>query len=300
MPRCSQGVSMRSALASELVSLAEQNQKIFFITADLGFGVFDEFKARFPKRYINVGIAEAGMVGLASGLTKEGFVPVIYSIASFMNSRAYEQIKVLAGYNESKMVIIGAGGGLLYSKSGPTHHSLDDLGLALMIPNMHVAAPAGPQELKNLIRTSVNSNFSTYIQIGKFGEEDVKDDQSINLYNSENLIISTGNASQIVKKAKNLKPHLFNWVHSTYLRPLDEERIIKLCQNRSQILIVEDTWEYSGLYNQILLLLQRNFVLTKIVRLGPPAKFILENAGIETLQKLYGYSPENIISTLES
>ena len=290
---------MRRALAGELINLAEQNQKIFFITADLGFGVFDEFKARFPNRYINVGIAEAGMVGLASGLTKEGFIPIIYSIASFMNSRAYEQIKVLAGYNESKMVIIGAGGGLLYSKSGPTHHSLDDLGLALMIPNMLVAAPAGPQELRNLLRTSVNANSSTYIQIGKFGEEDVSDDQSSNPYNSEFLVISTGNASHIVKEAKKLKPNLFNWVHSTYLRPLDEANIIKLCQKRSQILIVEDSWENSGLYNQIVLLLQRNFVSVRVVRLGPPTKFILENASIETLQNIYGYSPHHIILTLE-
>lgn len=288
---------MRRALAEGLEQLAATDTNLIFITADLGFGVFDQFKHRFPNQFINVGIAEAGMVGLAAGLSKAGFVPVIYSIASFMNSRAYEQIRVLAGYNQCKMVIVGAGGGLTYSKSGPTHHALDDLGLALLIPTISVAAPSGPNELKEVLAASVNSQQSTYIQIGKFGEKDVQESlvSSTSSFRSANLVISSGGASQIVSAAKGLAKNLFDWVHLTYLRPLNKEIVIHAIKDRQKILVVEESWENSGLYNEIVLLLQREKLLKDVIRLGPPRNFIFENKSLNSMQEFLGYSAEQII-----
>lgn len=293
---------MRRALAEELESIASIDKSLVFITADLGFGVFDSFKQRFPDRYINVGIAEAGMVGLAAGLSKEGFTPVIYSIASFMNSRAYEQIRVLAGYNECKMIIVGAGGGLTYSKSGPTHHALEDLGLALLIPTLNVAAPAGPDELKSVLRKAVASTQSTYIQIGKFGEKDVDTLESVGIAStrSENLVISTGGASQIVSEARRLETGLFDWHHLTYLRPLDTRVICDVIRGRKKILIVEESWENAGVYSELVLFLQRNEILTRVTRLGPPSRFIVENLNLGIMQSELGYSAEHLISNLKS
>jgi transketolase len=293
---------MRRALAEELELIASLDDSLVFLTADLGFGVFDSFKERFPSRYINVGIAEAGMVGLAAGLSKEGFTPVVYSIASFMNSRAYEQIRVLVGYNECKMIIVGAGGGLTYSKSGPTHHALEDLGLALLIPTLNVAAPAGPNELKRVLKQAVVSTQSTYIQIGKFGEKDVDTFYSaVNASTkSENLVISTGGASQIVSEARDLEIGLFDWVHLTYLRPLDTHVIGEAIQGRKKILVIEDSWENAGIYNELVLFLQRNEILITITRLGPPSRFIVENLGLDLMQNQLGYSAEHLISSLKS
>ena len=291
---------MRRALAEELESIASLDDSLVFLTADLGFGVFDSFKERFPSRYINVGIAEAGMVGLAAGLAKEGFTPVVYSIASFMNSRAYEQIRVLAGYNECKMIIVGAGGGLTYSRSGPTHHALDDLGLALLVPTLNVSAPAGPKELKHVLRKAFDSKESTYIQIGKFGEQDIEVSLLADNYSprSEYLVISTGNASQIVNQVKTDEPKLFDWIHLTYLRPLDDSKIIDQLQGRKKIIVLEDSWENAGIYNELVLLLQRNQILKNITRLGPPSRFICENLSLNSMLDLLGYSATDLITEL--
>ena len=293
---------MRRALAEELELIASLDDSLVFLTADLGFGVFDSFKERFPSRYINVGIAEAGMVGLAAGLAKEGFTPVVYSIASFMNSRAYEQIRVLAGYNECKMIIVGAGGGLIYSRSGPTHHALDDLGLALLVPTLNVSAPAGPKELKHVLRRAFDSQASTYIQIGKFGEQDIEsslraDDRSSR---SDYLVISTGNASQVVNQAKIDEPKLFDWIHLTYLRPLEDSKIIDQIQGRKKVIVLEDSWENAGIYNELVLLLQRNRIQETITRLGPPFRFIVENLNLDSMQNALGYSAEHLISSFKA
>lgn len=292
---------MRRALAEELENLAATNKNLIFITADLGFGVFDRYKHKFPNQYINVGIAEAGMVGLAAGLSKEGFIPIIYSIASFMNSRAYEQIRVLAGYNHCKMVIVGAGGGLTYSKSGPTHHSLDDLGLALLIPTITVAAPSGPNELKQVLVAAVQSEHSTYIQIGKFGEKEIGGSLAASSPNigSANLVISCGGASQIVSLAKERANHLFDWVHLTYLRPLNKELIIHAIKDRQKVLVVEESWENAGAYNEIVLLLQQEKILAQLIRLGPPSDFIYANKSLESMQEFLGYSAGHILKLLD-
>ena len=90
---------MRKALADTLSTLSEKDDRIIFLTGDLGFGVFDEFKNKFPEKYINVGVAESQMVSMSAGLAMEGYKPIVYSIASFLLRRAYEQIKISVCYH---------------------------------------------------------------------------------------------------------------------------------------------------------------------------------------------------------
>src|SRR5207253_5232671 len=120
---------MRKALAESLVQLAAQEPRLMFLTGDLGFQMFDEFKERYPGRYVNVGVAEAQLVCCAAGLALEGWRPVIYSIASFATGRAFEQLRVSVAYPGLPVVVIGAGGGYTYASSGVTHHAVEDLAL---------------------------------------------------------------------------------------------------------------------------------------------------------------------------
>jgi transketolase len=190
---------MRRAFAEFLVSTAKNDDKIFFLTGDLGYKVFDEFKEQFPDRYLNVGIAEANMVGIAAGLAQQGFKPICYSIASFLIPRAYEQIRFFSGYNEYKIVYIGAGGGFAYGESGATHHSLDDVGLAKLIPGLDIYVPSGPLSLTKSLEQSMTSISSSYIQIGKFGEKDV--DTSSDTSSCETLILTYGPVASEAKIA---------------------------------------------------------------------------------------------------
>ena len=131
---------MRRAFGDTLLKIATEDPSVVFLTGDLGFGVFDEFIRLFPRRYINVGVAEAQLVDCAAGLALEGWKPIVYSIASFMTGRAFEQIRLAIGYHQLPVVVVGAGGGYLYADAGVTHHAKEDLALMALVPGMNVVA----------------------------------------------------------------------------------------------------------------------------------------------------------------
>jgi len=283
---------LRKALANFLVEAATEDEKIIFLTGDLGFQVFDAFKSNFPKRYYNVGIAEAAMVGIAAGLSYSGFKPIIYSIASFLDSRAFEQLRFFCGYNNFKIITIGAGGGLTYSMSGPTHHALDDIGLALLIPNLLVFSPTGPQELTQTLYKSIKENGSSYIQIGKFGEKDIPLLDNIEKDNKVVGIISTGLISSYIfenlqeYKFKNKVSHL----HVNQIHPLDEDNLIKFFNSHTKIILVEEQIPSSGIYNPILRLVNEKKLMIEIERFGPKSEFIHKNRSLNSNREFYKYN----------
>ena len=120
----------------------EQNPNIVFLTADLGFNALEGIKDKFPERFINVGIAEQHLIGMAAGLALEGKKVIAYSIASFSSMRPYEQIRTDVCYHNLDVKIIGAGGGVNYASHGITHHTLEDLAIMSVLPNMKILSPA--------------------------------------------------------------------------------------------------------------------------------------------------------------
>ena len=286
---------MRPTLAKYLIESASKNHKIIFLTADLGFGIFDEFRVKFPKRYINVGIAEAGMVTIAAGLASEGFIPVVYSIASFLLPKTFEQIKLLSAYNENKIIVIGAGGGLSYSMSGPSHHSLDDLALALLIPKMNVFSPSGPDSLRLVLDKSFKSDESSYIQIGKFGEPNYP--RLTISENSKSGFISCGVIANDVYK-----------IHSTLLqnsiavdllivdslRPFDEIEILKYVEGKKTLFVIEESWSNLSLYSMLIELLFLNGIQIKVFRIGPPHEILRDNSERSKRLDQFGLNYANI------
>ena len=290
---------MRPTLAKYLIETASQNNRIIFLTADLGFGVFDEFREKFPNRYINVGIAEAGMVSIAAGLASEGFVPVIYSIASFLLPKTFEQIKLLSVYNENKIIVIGAGGGLSYSMSGPSHHSLDDLALALLIPKMNVFCPSGPDSLRLVLDKSIKSNESSYIQIGKFGEPNYP--RLTTSENSKSGFISCGVVANDVYK-----------IHSTLLqnsvaadlliidtlRPFNEKELLKFVKGKKTLVVIEESWSCLSLYSMLIELLFLKGIQIKVFRIGPPHEILRDNLERSKRLEQFGLNYTDIAESL--
>ena len=133
---------MRAAFATTLAELAERDQRILLLTGDLGYRALEPFSERFPRRFFNVGVAEQNMVGLATGLAECGFVPFVYSIATFASLRAYEFIRNGPVAHGLRVRIVGVGGGFDYGSAGPTHHGLEDVGVLRLQPGLTVVAPA--------------------------------------------------------------------------------------------------------------------------------------------------------------
>ena len=261
---------MRKTLANFLLSASDSCPEIFFLTGDLGFGVFDEFKLKYPNKYLNVGIAEAGMVGVAAGLSSKNFIPICYSIASFLIPRSYEQVRFFSGYNNKKIIYIGAGGGYTYGTSGATHHSLDDLGLAAGIPNIEVYAPTGPEKLIESLNFALKSNSSSYIQIGKFGEHDLNKIHAPNVHskNAEVGFISYGILAKSIESIAEKTNIPFLGISN--IKPIDPN-LRKFVEKRQEIYLFEEQFENSPIY-RILLELSAKLKFN-LIRKGPLEEF---------------------------
>lgn len=161
---------MRSAFIDELVSHAASNERIALIVGDLGYSVVEAFADRFPERFINAGVAEQNMMGLAAGMASEGYQVFVYSIANFPTFRCAEQIRNDVDYHRLPVTVVAVGGGLAYGNMGYSHHAIQDYGLMRLMPNMLIAAPGDPMETRACMRYLIANPQPSYLRLGKAGE----------------------------------------------------------------------------------------------------------------------------------
>ena len=166
---------MRKMFVETLLNLAEQDERVMLLTGDLGFGVVEPFMSKFPKRFINVGVAEQNMVGVATGLAESGFIPFVYSIAPFVVLRPYEFIRNGPIQHHLPVRIVGIGGGFDYSHNGPSHYALEDIAVMRAQPSMTVVAPADPQQARTAIRATWNAAGPVYYRLGRDDRVSVPD-----------------------------------------------------------------------------------------------------------------------------
>src|SRR5438445_5755899 len=143
---------MRNAFFRALYALAERDERVFLIVGDLGFGVTEPFAQRFPERYLNAGVAEQNMTGIAAGLALSGKIVFTYSIANFPILRCLEQIRNDVCYHHANVKVVAVGGGLAYGALGSTHHATEDIAIMRPLPRMVVVAPGDPVEAELLTR----------------------------------------------------------------------------------------------------------------------------------------------------
>ncbi|WP_342120267.1 transketolase family protein [Pseudoduganella sp. OTU4001] len=161
---------MRNSFIKTLLALAEQDERIFLLCGDLGYSVLEPFAQRFPDRFLNVGIAEQNMVGLATGLSMEGYTVFCYSIGNFPTLRAMEQIRYDVCYHDANVKIIAVGGGYAYGPLSTSHHTTEELGMLRTIPGMVVTAPGDPAEVDAMTAFISQHRGPCYMRLNKAGE----------------------------------------------------------------------------------------------------------------------------------
>ncbi len=166
---------MRNAFAAELTDIAGEDKRVILLAGDIGNRLFDNFKTRYPERFLNCGVAEANMTSMAAGMARCGLRPVTYTIASFNTTRCLEQIRVDLCYHNFPVVVVGVGAGLSYASLNATHHCCEDIAFLRAIPNMTVICPGDPWEVRSALRTALAHNGPVYIRLGKKGEPAVHD-----------------------------------------------------------------------------------------------------------------------------
>src|SRR3954452_24053355 len=164
---------MRSAFIEELTRLARGDRNIVLVVGDLGFGVVQKFADEFPMQFVNAGVAEQNMTGLAAGMALNGRTVLTYSIANFPVIRCLEQIRNDVCYHDANVKIVAVGGGMAYGSLGMTHHATEDLAIMRAMPNMVVLAPNDPVEAKLATRAAVEHRGPVYLRLGKQGEKRV-------------------------------------------------------------------------------------------------------------------------------
>jgi transketolase len=158
---------MRAAFARGLTELAARDERLLLLTGDLGYQVLEPFAEQFPRRFFNVGVAEQNMVGLATGLAEAGFIPFVYSIATFASLRPYEFIRNGPVLHRLPVRIIGVGGGYDYGPAGHTHHNLEDLGVLRLQPGLTVIAPADHAQARAALLATWDRPGPIYYRLGK-------------------------------------------------------------------------------------------------------------------------------------
>ena len=161
---------MRTAFIHSLVALAERDPRVVLLTGDLGFTVIEDFAERFPNRFFNVGVAEQNMLGVATGLAEAGYVPFVYSIATFATMRPYEFIRNGPLLHGLPVRVIGVGTGLDYGVNGITHYALEDVALMRVQPKMMVVAPADPDQARTAVAATSEVLGPIYFRVGKGAE----------------------------------------------------------------------------------------------------------------------------------
>lgn len=161
---------MRNAFIEELVAIAQANPRVALVVGDLGYSVVEPFADSFPDRFVNAGVAEQNMTGLAAGMASEGYHVFTYSIANFPTFRSAEQIRNDVDYHQLPVTVVAVGGGLAYGALGYSHHAVQDYALIRAMPNMLIAAPGDPLETRACMRYLIANPGPSYLRLGKAGE----------------------------------------------------------------------------------------------------------------------------------
>lgn len=158
---------MRTTFATTLAELAARDPRIVLLTGDLGYMALEPFADRFPDRFLNVGVAEQNMVGLATGLAQAGFVPFVYSIVTFAVLRPYEFLRNGPVLQQLPVRLVGVGGGFEYGSAGPTHHGLEDVGVLRVQPGLTVVAPADARQARAALLATWDEPGPVFYRLGK-------------------------------------------------------------------------------------------------------------------------------------
>ena len=248
---------MRDHFISTLTKVAEKDKNIILITGDLGFGVLDNFIDKYPNQFINAGVAEQNMTGIATGLGMDGKIVFTYSIGNFNTLRCLEQIRNDACYHDANVNIVSVGGGFSYGALGYSHHATEDLAIMRSIPNIRVFSPCDFWEVQEITKKVVELGGVNYIRIDKssYLNDDYNDEFIVGkgriLSEGKDLtIISTGGITDLAMKAKKdlLEYNIDCRVVSMHtIKPIDKKIIIDSVKKTRGIVTLEEHSIIGGL-----------------------------------------------------
>ena len=302
---------MRDAFVAASTEIARNDRNVMLLTGDLGFGVLTEFAREFPQQYVNVGVAEQNMTGLATGMALEGKTVFTYSICNFPTLRSLEQIRNDVCYHNADVKIVSIGGGFCYGPLGMSHHATEDLAIMRAIPGLTVVAPGDTVETMLATRAVYEHKGPCFLRLGRGGEPRIHTDipafalgKAINIFDEGtiSLIAIGGILSNAVKAHKILREKgIAASVYSLHtLRPIDRSLVEGLARESRLIVTVEEHSISGGLGGAVAeILAEIPGGKARLVRIGLDGNFCCEVGDQTYLRGLYGLDPAAIAERIE-
>jgi len=297
---------MRQRAIAKILDLAVLDERVVFIGSDLGPGVLDGMKKRFPDRFFMEGVSEANIIGMAAGMAMDGYIPYINTIATFLTRRCLDQIVVDLCLENLPVRLIASGGGLVYAPLGPTHIAFDDIGLLRTIPNMTVAAPCDAPEMERLMDCTLDWPGPLYIRVAKGGDPVISDPavpfalgRAITMREGGPvLIVATGvMTARALAAAERLAARQIECavLHMHTIKPLDEAAILRHLSAAGLVVTIEEHSAIGGLGSAVADLLVTRVDRPRYLRLALEDRFPTGYGSQDHLLTLAGLDIDSIV-----
>ncbi len=249
---------MRTAYLDTLYQIAKEDKRVYALISDNGAIVYDKYRKGLPSQYLNLGISEANMLGMAAGMASCGKIPFAYTIGAFLSYRAYEFIRNDICLQNQNVKIVGTGAGEVYSALGPTHHTTEDLGGLRALPNLTVLCPASPLEVKRAVAAAYQQEGPVYLRLGTNKEPELyqqdylfevgkavtlKEGKDIALIGTGSILKDVLEVAGLLEK-EGIQAKVVN-IHT--LKPIDKEAILQAVEETGRVVTVEDHSIIGGL-----------------------------------------------------
>lgn len=303
-------MEMRFVYGYTLNELIEENGNVYCLEADLSkaSGTNPMVYERHPDNFVNAGVAEANMIGVAAGLANEGKIPFCASFSCFASRRVYDQITISVAYSNNNVKIVGTAPGITTGPNGGTHMCFQDLAIMRAMPNMHVYSPCDPFELRSVMKHMATNHQPTYMQLIRqqvpviFDESFTFDpEKAVRLTEGDGVtVVSTGYATHIALKAVKIamqKGFSVEHLHYSSVKPFDTKSLLESVKKTQAVITVENQNIIGGLGSAVCEELCSSYP-AKVKRLGVPDKFG-EVATEDYLCIKHGFSVDHIIEEIE-
>ena len=309
--------TMRDALIDNIYKKMQNNDRIFFLSADMGAPTLDKLRREFNDRFINVGIAEQNLINISTGLALEGFIVYAYAIAGFITMRAYEQIRTnLALSSQQKAMnvnLIGIGTGVSYDMSGPSHHCLEDISIIRTLPNVVLCSPSDWVTAEKFVDFSINVKKPKYIrldskrlpQIYNENQNFLWEKGGCELLKGEDVcVVSTGYmTNKALQIAKELQADNCNIgvIDVFMLKPICEKFLFDLLKKYKTIITIEEGFvNKGGLDSLISNLLRNKDADIKLKSLGFDDNYVFKCGDREVLYRTSGFCQKDIADIIKN
>ncbi len=307
--------TMRDVLIENIYHRMKIDDNIFFLTADFGSPKLDLIRKDFPNNFLNVGIAEANLINISTGLALEGFTVYAYAISAFLTMRGFEQIRnnlsLMSQFKDLNVNMIGVGTGLSYDMSGPSHHCLEDISVMRTLPNIQIFSPSDNNLVKKFVDYSINYKNPKYIRLdGKplsniYDNIDFKiEDGFCEFKKGEDIcIVSTGYMTHTAIESVDILADKNNVgiIDIFMLKPLDEYLFYEKIKDYKTIITMEEGFiNKGGLDSLVSYILDRKNSNIKLKRIGFEDRYVFDIGSRDYLHRLNKLDKDSIIRTIKT